>query len=148
VLRSRPLAAITLAASLVAMTATPAHAGYQTIKRSFENMLFAPLDLLLSPVMAAKTEYNHLTTIEDSPGVRYFYAVPGFFWLTGVQAGAAMLRGVTGGLELPIGIAVLPFPDLDTEPLFDPAARQSGLVDVETPPLHVKFGLDYATLPE
>lgn len=147
-LRTRPFAAIALAVSLVTIAPAPAHAGYETIKRSFQNMLFAPLDLLLAPVMAGKTEYNHLTTIEDSPGVRYAYAVPGFFWLTAVQCGAAMLRGVTGGIELPIGLAVLPFPDLTTEPLFDPAEQQSALVDIETPPLHIKFGTDYAGLPE
>jgi len=139
-------AGVALGASLV-LAPRPAAADYETFQRSISNILFAPLDVLLAPVNAGKMEYQNLTSIEDTTAVRYAYALPGYLWLTGVQVGAGMLRGVTGGLELIPGIALLPFPDTKLDPWFDPVERSDGLVDYENPVLPMKFGIDYATQP-
>jgi hypothetical protein len=131
--------------SLVLASPRPAAADYQTFQRSVAHILFAPFDVLLSPVNAAKIEYGNITTIEDTPAVRYGYALPGYLWLIGVQVGAGMLRGVTGGLELIPGIALLPFPETKLDPWFDPVERSDGLVDYDNPVMPIKFGVDYAT---
>jgi len=143
----RLAAGLALCASTTLVAPQPAAADYQTFQRSWSNILFAPLDLVLAPVTAGKVEYQNLTTIEDTTAVRYAYAVPGYLWLTGVQVGAALLRGITGGLELLPGIALLPFPETKLDPLFDPVERSEGLVDYDNPVLPMKFGIDYATQP-
>ncbi len=120
-------------------SATPA-----TLKRSVENLTLWPLDLALSPVVAGKTIYNNLNSIEDSTGVRIAYPIPGFVWVTSVQIGAAVLRGVTGVFEFIPGLLLLPF-DADLDPLFDPAAENEALVDFDNPVYHVKFGTDYTS---
>jgi hypothetical protein len=139
---------IALAVAMLALTAVPAQAGYETLKRSVENMVWAPFDLVTAPVVAGKSVVNNLQNIDDTMGVRVAYTVPGFLWLTGVQAGASLLRAISGGLELPVGIALLPFPGLESDALFDPSTRADALVDVETPPHHIKFGVDYTSTPQ
>ncbi|HVP31984.1 MAG TPA: hypothetical protein VMW35_22780 [Myxococcota bacterium] len=142
---ARLTAGLALGALVLSAAPRPADADYETLQRSFENMIFAPVDLVLSPVTAGVIEYRNLTTIEDTKAVRYFYAVPGYLWLTGVQVGSAMLRAVTGGLELLPGIALLPFPDTKLDPLFDPVEKADSLVDYQNPIFPMKFGVDYAT---
>ncbi len=117
-----------------------------TLQRSLQNILFAPVDLLLSPVVAARVIHENLQSTEDSLAVRVIFLVPGFFWNTGVQAGAALVREVTGLLEVAPGLVLLPF-EADLLVLFAPAENGAALVDQETPLLRVKFGVDYLTLP-
>lgn len=118
----------------------------QTLKRSVGNIVFAPFDLVLSPVVAADTIYRNLREVDDSAGVRAFYVVPGFAWNTGVQAMAAVVRGITGLIEFVPGVALVFF-ETDLDPLFAPPIRSNALVDVDTRVLHVKFGVDYVSVP-
>jgi hypothetical protein len=120
-------------------SATPA-----TFKRSIENLTQWPLDLALSPVVAGKTIYQNLSSVDDSTGVRIAYPIPGFLWTTSVQIGASVLRGVTGVFELLPGLILLPL-DADMDPLFDPAVENEALVDWDNPVYHVKFGTDYTS---
>ena len=129
---------------LLVFAAGPASATPATFKRSIENLTQAPIDMALSPVIAARTIYRNMRDIDDSMGVRIAYPLPGWCWNTMVQIGAGTLRGVTGALELIPGILLIPF-DADMDPLFDPADEQSGLVDYATPIYHIKFGIDYTT---
>jgi hypothetical protein len=142
---ARILSAAALALALLAPT--PALAGTDTLKRSIGNILFAPLDLVAAPFVAGKTVVNNLQNIDDTRAVQIAYAGPGVIWLTGVNAFSAVLREATGLIELVPGIALLPFPDTNMDPLFDPVERGEALVDYETPPLDIKFGVDYATPP-
>jgi hypothetical protein len=139
------LARTTLAlAAAVALVPAAASATPATFKRSMENLTQWPLDLALSPVVAGNTIYNNLNSIDDSTGVRIAYPIPGFIWTTSVQAGAAVLRGVTGVFELVPGLILLPL-DGDMDPLFDPAVENPALVDFDNPIYHVKFGTDYTS---
>ena len=121
------------------MAATP-----DTLKRSIENITQFPLDFALSPVVAAQSVYNNMNDVGDSPGVRMFYPIPGFFWNSFVQGGGAMLRGITGVIEFLPGLALL-FTDAELDPIFDIADDQEGLVDFETDFFYVKFGISYTT---
>ena len=136
-----------LALTFALLAPLSAQAGTETLKRSVSNLLFAPLDLVLSPVVAGKTVVNNLQNIEDTTAVRVAYTAPGFVWLTGLNAGASVLRALTGALELVPGIVLLALPESEMSPLFDPAIRGDALVDAETPVMPVRFGVDYATPP-
>lgn len=140
----RPALVLALLAGLA--LAAPASASPETLKRSVSNLAMAPLDLAVSPVVAARTVYGNLRDVEDTTGVRVFYAVPGYLWTTGVQAGASVIRAVAGVLEFVPGVMLLPF-ETDMKPLFDPALDNHALVNFETPVLDFKFGIDYTTTP-
>ena len=109
------------------------------------NILFGPLDIALSPFVAARSIYRNLNDIDDSLGVRLVYPVPGFAWNTGLQIGAGAIRTLAGLLELVPGLVLLPF-EADMDPLFTPATKAEALVDIETAPIDVKFGVDYTSL--
>ncbi len=145
-LRSRLVAGLALALGLVPLAASPAHAGPEVLKRAFGNLVGAPLDAALAPAVAGTTMVDNLKNVGDSDAVRYFYPPFGFLWLTGVQLGASVLRGISRALELPVGLAVLPF-DVEVPPLFDPAERGDAFVDYDTPVIHFKFGIDYTSPP-
>ena len=143
---ARPLACLALAAGLALALAAPSTASPETLKRSMGNLVMAPLDLVSAPVVAGTTVWRNLHEIDDTTGVRVFYAVPGYAWTTLVQMGASALRGVAGALELVPGIALLPF-ETDMDPLFDPSEDNEALVNFETPVMNIKFGVDYTTAP-
>jgi len=80
--------------------ASPAIASPETLKRAMGNILFAPVDIALSPIVAAHTIYHNLNDIGDSVGVRLAYPVPGYAWTTGLTIGAGALRERGYGPEL------------------------------------------------
>jgi hypothetical protein len=131
-----------LALGLAFVAPGTAHATGETLKRATSNLLMAPLDIALSPIVAGKTIVTNMRDIDDSTAVRVTYAVPGYIFLTGVQAGAGVIRAVTGVLEFVPGIGLLFF-DTDLDPLYDPVERGDALVDYDTRFLNVKFGIDY-----
>jgi hypothetical protein len=154
---SRAIALVAGAALLVTLLPAASQASPETLRRATGNILQAPLDVMLSPVIAGRTLVTNLRDIDDTTPVRVFYAVPGYVWLTGVQAGAGVLRGVAGCLELLPGIFLLPF-ETDIDPLFDPADRGAAIIEMENPlaensvmkwvPLmtwNVRFGVTYTS---
>jgi len=126
------------------MIGSPVLASPETLKRSVENLTLWPLDLALSPVVAGKTVYQNLRDIDDSIAVKIVYPVPGFVWVTFVQGGAAVLRGITGVFEFLPGLGLLPF-EADLDPIFDMAEENEALVDFETPVYDLKFGISYTS---
>jgi hypothetical protein len=127
---------------LLVALAGPAWASPETLKRSVSNVLFGPLDILFTPVVSARNVIHNLQNVDDTMGVRVAYAVPGFGWNMGVQVLSGTVRVITGVLEFLPGIGLFFF-DADLDPLFTPAEKAQALVDYETPPLHVKFGITY-----
>ncbi len=159
---SPALATAALALCLVALAPAPAEASPETLRRSFSNIMNGPFDMALAPVVGGLTLAKNLQDIDDTPGVRVAYAVPGWFWLTGLNLAGGAIRVITGTLELLPGIGLFAFePDMD--PLFDPVENAPALVewdnplaDVESPwvyynplltPFSIppKFGLDYTS---
>ena len=130
--RTSGLAAALLAVGLLLLGAGQAQASPETLRRSISNIVQSPIDLLLAPVVAGRTLVNNLRDVDDTLPVQVAYAVPGYFWLTGVQAGGAVLRGIAGTLELVPGILLLPL-ETDLDPLYDPADRGGALVEMENP---------------
>lgn len=128
--------------ALALCVAAPASATPETLRRATGNILFAPLDLVLSPVVAFRAAYNNMQYIDDTPGVRVVWLVPGVIWSTGVQGGAALVREFIGLVEFLPGLGLV-FLDADLDPLYDPPERSEALVDIETDPLWIKFGVNY-----
>ncbi|MCH2185977.1 hypothetical protein MK280_08915 [Myxococcota bacterium] len=117
---------------LVVFSPSSAEASPETLRRSFSNIIGGPLDMILSPITATMTVARNLQEIDDSTGVRLVYAIPGIFWLTGLDFGSGFIRCATGTLELPPGIFLFPFePDVDT--LFDPVDDAGALIDLDNP---------------
>jgi hypothetical protein len=135
-----------LAAVLALGTAAPAGATTDVIQRSFENMPQGIGDALLSPYTAGRTVYNNLTTIDDTPGVRMAYTVPGYFWNVMCNFGGGLIRSITGVIELPTGLFLL-FSDAEMEPLFDPVEDNEALLTLDQfeDVYRVKMGVDYTT---
>lgn len=157
---ARPLS-IALATALVGASllsaSAPAQASPETLKRSMANMLYAPFDMVLSPITSAFTLVGNLRDIDDTTAVRVVYAAPGYLWLTGLNLFAGSLRGVAGALEFLPGVAVYPF-DADLDALYDPADRGPALVELENPLEYIdavafvpllstspRFGVDYTS---
>jgi hypothetical protein len=127
-------------------TASPAQAGPDVLKRSVGNIIFAPLDMALSPFIAANTIYTNLRNVDDSLGVRVVYVPVGFAWNTGVQAMGAVVREITGLIELVPGIGLF-FLDADMDPLLAPVERGNALMSVDSEIFPIKIGIDYTTVP-
>lgn len=133
-----------LALALAFITSAPgtAQATGETLKRATSNLLMAPFDMALSPVVAGKTIYTNMREIDDSTAVRVAYVVPGYIFLTGMQLGASTIRAISGVLEFLPGLGLLFF-DTDMDPLYDPVENSEALVDYDTRFLNMKFGIDY-----
>jgi hypothetical protein len=142
----RAVVALAAAGAVSLALAAPAAASPETLKRSVTNIAFAPLDIVLAPVVAGKTIYNNMRDIDDSRWVRIVYPLPGFVWTTGVQIGGGILREVTGLIELLPGLGLV-FLEADLDPLYDPIERGEALVDVETDQITIKFGMNYTSIP-
>lgn len=135
--------AFALALPLVAAAPDAAHATTATLKRSVQNLLLFPVDLVLSPYVATRTVYNQWNSSDDTDAVKIAYPLPGVAFAISVNMGASMLRGVAGALELLPGIVLLPF-DRDLEPLYDLAENNNAVFDSgEEGIARVRLGIDY-----
>jgi hypothetical protein len=142
---ARAVAALAFAAFLLAPAA--AHAGGATLKRAVGNMIQGPIDVGLAPITAGVVEVQNLRNIDDTMPVRVAYALPGYLWLTGMFAGASVLRMVTGVLEFVPGLFLLPF-DAEMGSLFDPVESGSAFISQDTPVMDIRLMLDYTAAPQ
>jgi hypothetical protein len=126
--------------------ASPAAASPETLKRSMSNIIGGPFDMVFSPVTAANSVYRNLNEIDDSLGVRIVYTLPGFVWNTGLGLGSGAIRVFAGVLELIPGIILLPF-RTDIDAIFAPGEKANALIDYDTPPLNIKWGIYYMDTP-
>jgi hypothetical protein len=131
-----------LVALLVAAAPGVSHAGAKTLARSVQNLLFFPFDLALSPFVATKTTYEKWKDSSDTKAVKYGYALFAPIWNFGVEAGASVIRGVAGMIELLPGIALLPF-DGEMNAIYDLPESQPAWVDVGSDAFRMKFGINY-----
>lgn len=143
--RLRPMLALA-AAGFALFAATPAFASPETLKRSAGNILFAPFDIAAAPITAGKALYTNMQEIDDARWKRIVFLIPGYVWILGVEIGGGAIREVAGLLELVPGLGLLFF-DADLDSLYGPVERNQALVDLETPPLNIKFGVNYVSSP-
>jgi hypothetical protein len=133
-----------LVASLVAAAPGDCQAGTKTLRRSAQNILFFPLDLVLSPYVATKAVYTNWKASDDTTAVKIAYPIFGVVWAMSVNAGASAIRGLAGLLELVPGIVLVPF-KADMSPIYDLPENNQALVDTGSDAFKVKFGVDYVS---
>jgi len=143
-LARRSIAVAALAAVLVAAAPSISHAGAKTLARATQNLLFFPFDIALSPFVGAKITYDSWRDSDDTKAVKYGYALFAPIWSISIEAGASVIRGVAGMLELLPGIALLPF-EAEMTPLYDLPETQPAWVDVGSDAFRAKFGINYLT---
>lgn len=160
----RRSAVLALGVLLLGLVPGPAGATPDTLRRGLGNIMMGPFDMALSPIQGIYTVARNLEEIDDSPGVRLAFAIPGWGWLTMVNFGGGMIRTLTGALECIPGVILFAF-EPDVDPLFDPVEDAGALfewdnplIDVENPwvyynplvapfAIRVKMGINY-TRPE
>lgn len=140
-LRHSIFLAVVLALLIVAAPGV-SHARGKTLVRSMQNLILFPFDLALSPYVGGKAVFLAWKDSDDTKAVKYGYAPFAPIWGISVQAGASIIRGVAGALELLPGLVLLPF-DAEMDALYDLPETQPGLVDQEAGPVRIKFGIDY-----
>jgi hypothetical protein len=98
-------------------------AGVAMLQHGLETVCAAPLEVAVSPYVAGDSLANNMESQHYSTRGKVAMAVPGFIWLWMSQLGLAGARAVAGILEVPVGLALLPFPGgpkailaLDNEP--------------------------------
>ena len=133
---------IVAALALLSASVAPAAASTETIRRAVSNLLFGPMDFALSPITGTRSVYNNMHDIDDTMGVRIFFAVPGVAWNIAFVAGGGIVRMFTGLLEIVPGVILIPF-EADMDPLFAPAEKADALIDEEYDLLPVKIGISY-----
>ncbi len=160
----RRSAVLVVGVLLLGLAPGPAAATPDTLRRGLGNIMMGPFDMALSPIQGIYTVARNLKEIDDSPGVRLAFAIPGWGWLTMVNFGGGMIRTLTGTLEIIPGV-ILFASEADMDPLFDPVEDAGALfewdnplIDVENPwvyynplvapfAIRVKMGINY-TRPE
>ncbi len=129
---------------LVLSVASPAAASSETLKRAISNILFGPTDVALGPIVGARSVYHNIQDIDDTPGVRIAFIIPGVAWNGAMCMAGGVLRTLTGVLEFIPGLILLPF-EADMDPLFAPPGRADALIDEDTKLLEIKIGIDYVS---
>jgi hypothetical protein len=119
-------------AAVFVFVASSAAASPGTLRLGFEDVLVGAVDVAVSPVNAGMATYQNLDKVSDNGFLQALYVVPGFVGLSVMQAGQAVLRIVVGVLEIPAGLALLPF-ETDVPESFNVFRRGPLLADLENP---------------
>ena len=130
------------AAALLCAVASPAGATSETLKRSIENIICSPVDVVLSPVISVMTITDNLRFIDDSPGVQLAYPLPAVGWNTGIVVGVGVLRALDGLLEFIPGVLLF-FSEADIDPLFAPVENSEALFEIDSPVILLRIGMKY-----
>ena len=139
------LLACVLAAGFVVWAPQDARADATQLCRAGANLVLAPFDALLGPIIAGKDEYYGLTEIDDPVALKAFGAIPGYILLNGLQLGGSMFREISALMELPIGMVTL-FRDGPQPPLFRSQEEAWALFSEDYGKCPVRFGTSYNTI--
>ncbi len=140
-------AAVLTVAMVAALAGVPgeAKADASQLCRAGANLVLAPFDFLLAPVIVAKDEYYGLTEVDDPMAIKVMGAVPGYVFLLGVQTGGAIFREIAAVFEFIPGIVTL-FREGSQPALYRSAEDAWALYAEEYGPCPVKIGISYNTI--
>ena len=148
--RKMSLRALLLAlvlATLAGGVPSQARADAGQLCRSVANMVLAPSDMLLGPIVAGKDEYYGLTEIDDPVALKAAGAIPGYLLLLGLQTGGSIFRAIAGVMEFPLGVVTL-FREGEQPPLFRSQQDAWAWYSEDFGPCPVHVGVSYNTLNE
>lgn len=132
---------------LAALSGAPgdARADATQLCRSGANLVLAPFDAVLAPVIVGKDMYYGLTEIDDELALQIAAAVPGYIFLNGVQIGGAIFREIAGVFEFIPGLVTL-FREGSQPALYRSAEDAWALYGEQYGPCPVKIGISYNTI--
>lgn len=137
-----------VAAGLIAVAALApgaAHASVASMKRSIENVTQGPLDVVLTPVVAAVTARDNVEAEIHSTGGKVMGGALTYFGLVLMDLHAGFFRTFAGAVELPFALGALaasPLTDWEPPPFFD-VEKKTALVDRPSSVYNVKFGVQH-----
>ena len=134
-------------ASLGAGMPSQARADAGQLCRGFSNLVLAPADMALGPVIAGKDEYYGMTEIDDPMALKVVGAVPGYILLLGLQTGGAIIREISAFMEIPLGLVTL-FREGEQPPLFRSQNDAWAWYSEDFGPCPVRFATSYNTINE
>ena len=146
--RKTSLRALALALALAALAAgapSQARADAGQLCRAASNMVLAPADMILGPVIAGKDEYYGLTEIDDPMAMKVIGAVPGYILLLGLQTGGSIIREIAAVMEMPLGVVTL-FREGEQPPLFRSQQDAWAWYSEDFGPCPVRFATSYNTI--
>jgi len=125
----------------------PASAQVSTMKRGAENIIMAPVDVVLTPVVVTKTLQARLEEANMPVALAVPTAGAGIFLYSTLQLVVTGARLFAGLVELPLGAVIAPLDavmdaDLSTPVLFSTEGTEAVLRH-ETPALDFVSGLYY-----
>ena len=139
--------AVFAVALAVALSGAPgeAKADASQLCRATANLVLAPFDALLAPIIVAKDEYYGLTEIDDPLALKIAGAAPGYVFLLGVQIGGAIFREISAAFEFIPGLVTL-FREGSQPALYRSAEDAWALYAEQYGPCPVKLGISYNTI--
>jgi len=141
----RALALALALAALAAGAPSQARADAGQLCRAASNMVLAPADMILGPVIAGKDEYYGLTEIDDPMAMKVIGAVPGYILLLGLQTGGSIIREIAAVMEMPLGVVTL-FREGEQPPLFRSQQDAWAWYSEDFGPCPVRFATSYNTI--
>ena len=120
----------------------PAKAAASQLCRAFSTIIFAPTDIALAPYTVIDDMYWGMVDQDDSTGMKAALAVPGFVYLVGLTAGAAVLRVTAGALEIIPGLFTL-FQEGGPDPLYTAQDESMAVYSEDFGPCPVRIGVHY-----
>ena len=129
--------------AVASLHAAPVRGGAMPLKRSVENMLQGPLDVALTPVVAATTTYRNLGAEEHTAVGKVGLGLLTYTGFLFYDSLAACFRTWAGALEFPVAIGALaatPFTEWSPPEIFSLEGTPA-LVDYPTKAFDVKFGV-------
>jgi hypothetical protein len=143
--RGKWFVAVTLLGVLAGSTPVLADDHVETLRRAVANALQGPIDTALSPAIAVHTVVANAQAGNYEPPAAAALALFGVPWLILMDGILGIVRTWSGGLEMPLGLAVLaasPFTDWRPAPIF-PIESTPALVEAPNAVLPIKFGVYY-----
>jgi hypothetical protein len=117
---------------MVCLTPSQVGASPDTLRGALTNVVGAPFDVVLSPVIGAqRTRENR--GVGANRRQRTAWSFFGFFGQTGLQVLTGAARLTTGALQLVPGVLLFPFPGTDLPDHLDPFGTGEGMIDLENP---------------
>jgi hypothetical protein len=133
------LTRIALVVTIALLETRPAMASLEGARRSLENIVLCPAELVVFPVVAGRTLHHNMQVANYTTPQKIFIAPFAFAWLSLVQASFGFARGTAGFVGLPLALAYAGSKN-------DPAAhldlsRYPALVDHRTRYFDFTFGV-------
>jgi hypothetical protein len=136
------LTRVAILVTIALLESRPVMAELDGFRRSLENIVLFPAEMLVVPVVAGRTLHHNMQVANYTTPQKISLAPFAFAWLSLVQASFAFARGTAGVVGLPLALAYV---GSDSSPAarFD-LSQYPALVDHRTRYFDFTFGVHQA----